>query len=66
MANPVEQKRLIAELYRVRASKFEMDFKIEEKMAEIDRLKENMKNQDAHLDKLKEQLAAMGFDASGI
>lgn len=66
MSNPVEIKRLVAEIYRVRAAKMEMDFKIAEREAEIVRLKENMVNQDNHIEKVKDQLAAMGIDPNGI
>lgn len=66
MSNPVEIKRLIAEIYKVRAAKMEMDFKIEERLAEIERLKENMKNQDAHIEKVKGQLSDLGIDPGSI
>lgn len=64
--NPMEVKRLLSELFRIKAARMDMDYKISEREAEILRLKDNMLIQQSAEDKIKEQLAAMGADISKL
>jgi len=54
--NILELKKIKAELGKVTAAKLEMDMRIEEKMQEIDRLKEHMAIQEAKELELTEKL----------
>jgi hypothetical protein len=62
MATQLEIKRIKSELSRVIAAKDEMDFRIHERLEEIDRLKANMNIQEAKelelIEKIKEMESA--------
>lgn len=52
----IEQKRLKAELARVTASRYELEYQIELKMEEIQRLKNTLEKQEAAEIELKGKL----------
>lgn len=52
----LEQKKLKAELLRVQSAKAEMEYIIVQKQEEIDRLLENIKNQELSESKLLEKI----------
>jgi chromosome segregation ATPase len=54
--DPLEVKRLKLELKRVDTAKEEMEFRIEERLAEISRLKDNIKIQEAKMAELTAKL----------
>lgn len=56
MHSPVEKMRKELEIERVRLSRKEMEFKIIERLADIDRLKAEIANQLKREEELKEQL----------
>jgi hypothetical protein len=60
--NPIEIKRLLVEYKKVDAAKSEMELKIEERLSEVERIKENIKVQDARLEELKVLLSANGAE----
>lgn len=66
MSTQLEVKRLIAEFYRCKSAKMEQDHKISEREAEIERLRENMDNQDKHLEVIREQLRTLNVDPDKI
>jgi hypothetical protein len=55
---PLELKRMKLELINVSAAKYGLEFKIEERLDEIARLKEHIKIQEAKEAELKEKIAA--------
>jgi peptidoglycan hydrolase CwlO-like protein len=52
----LEKKRKMLELERVRVAKLEMEFKIEERLADIERLRDNIKNQEKRMSELEEEI----------
>jgi hypothetical protein len=56
----VEKKKLIAELLRVQAAKAELDYLIEQKLEEIQRLKDAIEKQTQSEMVLSEKLKALG------
>ena len=52
----LERKRKIFERQRVLTAKMEMELKIEERLDEIERLKQNIDNQQARIDELDQEL----------
>ena len=54
--SPIEKKRKLVEIQRVKTAKLEMELKIEERLLEIERLKENMANQDERVAELEAEL----------
>lgn len=54
--NPLEMKKLVAEVKRVDAAKAEMEYRIEDCLSQIDRLKEQIVIQDKRLKELSELL----------
>jgi hypothetical protein len=57
---PLELKRIKLELINVAAARHGLEFKIEERLDEINRLKEHIKIQEAKEAELKEKIAAAG------
>lgn len=51
----LEKKKL--ELRKVETAMYEMEYKILERMADIDRIKDNIENQKSTIDKLKEEIS---------
>jgi uncharacterized coiled-coil protein SlyX len=62
----LEIKRLLAEFHKVRAAKYEQDFRISERENEIERLRAAMDIQEQNLDKIKEQLRALEVDTDKL
>ena len=58
--SPLELKRMKLELIKVAAARHEIEFRIEERLDEISRLKEHVKIQEAKEAELKEKIAAEG------
>lgn len=56
--SPLELKRMKLELIKVAAARHEIEFRIEERLDEIARLKEHVKIQEAKEAELKEKIAA--------
>lgn len=56
--SPLELKRMKLELIKVAAARHEIEFRIEERLDEISRLKEHVKIQEAKEAELKEKIAA--------
>ena len=54
----IDEKKLQAELLRVQAAKADMEYKIEERLEEIERLKDNIQNQEKAEKLLLEKLRA--------
>lgn len=52
----LELKKKLVELMKVECAKAEMDMKIMESEENIQRLKENMANQDARIDAIKQEI----------
>jgi len=52
----LELKKKLVELMKVECAKAEMDMKIMEAEENIQRLKENMANQDARIDAIKQEI----------
>jgi len=59
MADSLELKRLKLEVRRVDAAQAEQEFKIEEALDNIERLRENIKNQEARKAELAVKIAEM-------
>ena len=57
--NPLENKRREVELIRVGAAKAELEFRIMERMDEIERIKINIDNQTKREEELKTELDEM-------
>jgi hypothetical protein len=57
---PLELKRMKLELIKVAAARHELEFRIEERLDEINRLKDHVKVQEAKEAELKEKIAAEG------
>jgi len=57
---PLELKRMKLELIKVAAARHELEFRIEERLEEINRIKEHVKIQEAKEAELKEKIAAEG------
>ena len=57
---PLELKRIKLELIKVAAARHEIEFRIEERLDEIARLKEHVKVQEAKEAELTEKIAAAG------
>ena len=55
--NRLEKKKREAEIARIQAAKLGMECQIEERLDEIERLKENIKAQDERVAELKEEMA---------
>ncbi len=53
---PLERKRLMAEFKRVDSAKEDMEYKIEDLLSQIERLKQNIVIQQTKLDELTIQL----------
>ena len=53
----LERKKL--ELVKVEAAKYELEFKIKERMADIQRIKENILIQDKKINELNSEIATM-------
>ena len=60
MDKKFEKKRIELELMRVSTAKAELEFKIEERLQEIDRLKEHIVIQEKRQLELKQQIIQMG------
>jgi hypothetical protein len=58
--SPLELKRIKLELIKVAAARHEIEFRIEERLDEISRLKEHVKVQEAKEAELNEKIAAEG------
>jgi hypothetical protein len=58
--SPLDLKRIKLELIKVAAARHEIEFRIEERLDEINRLKEHVKVQEAKETELKEKIAAAG------
>lgn len=56
--NPLELKRLKVELLRVSSAKGEMELRIEERLEEIEKLRENIKIQEAKEKELMEKIGS--------
>ena len=56
--SPLELKRMKLELVKVAAARHEIEFRIEERLDEINRLKEHVKVQEAKEADLKEKIDA--------
>jgi hypothetical protein len=56
--SPLDLKRIKLELIKVAAARHEIEFRIEERLEEISRLKEHVKIQEAKEAELKEKIAA--------
>ena len=56
----LERKKLRSELMRVAAAKAEMDYLIEQKLEEIQRLRDNMAKQDAAEKTIQEKIDSLG------
>ena len=54
--NPLELKRKKVEIVRVGAAKAEMEFQIEEKLDEIERIKRNIENQEKRISQLQDEI----------
>ncbi len=52
----LEKERKELEMRRVEMAKIEMEFKIKERLADIERLKEHIATQDKRLQQLREEL----------
>lgn len=52
----LEKKRKELELERVKLAKKELEFKIEERMEEVNRLREHIKVQDAKIQELEKEV----------
>lgn len=50
----LEKKKL--ELRKVETAKHEMEYKVLERLADIDRIKENIQNQETTIEKIKKEL----------
>ena len=61
---PLELKRLKLELNNVAAARHGLEFRIEERLDEIERLKEHVKVQEAKEAELKEKIASGGGSVS--
>jgi hypothetical protein len=61
---PLELKRLKLELINVAAARHGLEFRIEERLDEIERLKEHVKVQEAKEAELKEKIASGGGSVS--
>jgi hypothetical protein len=57
---PLELKRIKLELIKVAAARHEIEFRIEERLDEIARLKEHVKVQEAKEAELTEKITAAG------
>jgi hypothetical protein len=57
MATQLEIKKMEVELIRVKAARMEMEFKVMERLDDIERLKDQIKIQEAREDELKEKIA---------
>ena len=55
---PLELKRMKLELIKVAAARHELEFRIEERLEEISRIKEHVKVQEAKEAELMEKIAA--------
>jgi len=55
---PLELKRMKLELIKVAAARHELEFRIEERLEEINRIKEHVKVQEAKEAELIEKIAA--------
>ena len=55
---PLELKRMKLELIKVAAARHELEFRIEERLEEINRIKEHVKVQEAKEAELMEKIAA--------
>lgn len=55
---PLELKRMKLELIKVAAARHELEFKIEERLEDINRLKDNIKIQEAREAELKVKIDA--------
>jgi hypothetical protein len=55
---PLELKRMKLELIKVAAARHELEFRIEERLEEINRIKEHVKVQEAKEAELTEKIAA--------
>lgn len=55
--SPLEIKRLKLELVRVNAAKADLEFRIEEFMDQIARIKENINAQEAHEGQLRQKIS---------
>jgi len=58
MLSKLEKAKLQAELLAVSAAKAEMEFKILQREEEIEKLRQNMDNQQKRMDELQERLLA--------
>lgn len=56
--SPLELKRMKLELVKVSAARHEIEFRIEERLDEINRLKEHVKVQEAKEAELKDKIDA--------
>lgn len=54
--NTLEKKKKELELQRVELAKKELEFKIEERMDEVSRLKEHIAIQDSKIEQIKQEL----------
>jgi hypothetical protein len=59
MGSALEAKKLQVELMRVAAARAEMEFKIMERLEDIERLKEQIKLQEAKEQELKQKIELM-------
>lgn len=59
MVDPLEIKRTKMEIKRVDAAKEEMEFRIEERLAEIERIKANIVIQENKIKELSDKLIAL-------
>lgn len=57
MLLPLELKRMKLELIKVAAARYELEFRIEERMDEINRIKDHIKVQEAREAELKAKIA---------
>ncbi len=56
--SPLELKRMKLELIKVAAARHELEFRVEERLEDINRLKDNIRIQEAKEIELKEKIAA--------
>ena len=59
MGSALEAKKLQVELMRVAAARAEMEFKIMERLEDIERLKDQIKLQEAKEQELKQKIESM-------